>query len=86
MAGDLEMFLRVGIAGLALLLLLVSVVSFARVRSTKLGLLALAFALFAAKGLLLVLEGFGRPVDLGTTASLGLAFAALVLLYVAVVR
>lgn len=86
MAGDFELFLRVGIAGLALLLFLISAVSSARVRSSKVALLAVAFGLLTAKGALLVWEGLGRPVGLSTSAWLGLDFAALVVLYLAVVR
>jgi hypothetical protein len=86
MPDDLELFLRVGIAGLALLLLAVSAASWARLRTAKVGLLVLTFGLFAAKGILLVLEGLGRSAGLGTAAWLGLDFAALAVLYLAVVR
>lgn len=42
--------------GLSLLLMAVSALSLARVRDVKLGLLTAAFALFAAKGVLLLLD------------------------------
>lgn len=69
------MFLEGSIAGLALLLTVVAVASWKRARSKRAGVLALAFAAFLAKGVLLltgVIEQGSVPsaIDLGVLALL----------------
>lgn len=84
-AGLVEGFLSAGIAGFALLLLVVAVAAWRRVGGLKLLAMAGAFAVFAAKGLWLAWLSFGA----GSIPALELLvpdFAVLALLYVATVR
>jgi hypothetical protein len=86
-AGLLEGFLSAGIAGFALLLLVVALAAWRRVGGAKLAAMAGAFAVFALKGLWFTWEAFA-PGQAGPPA-LGLLlpdFAVLALLYVATVR
>lgn len=85
--GLVEGFLSAGIAGFALLLLLVALAAWRRVGGLKLLALAGAFAVFLAKGAWLAWEAFapgqGGPAELGLLLP---DFAVLALLYVATVR
>lgn len=88
-AGLVEGFLSAGIAGFALLLLVVAVAAWRRVGGAKLLAMAGAFAVFALKGLWFTWASFGAgPSSAGPPALELLVpdFVVLALLYVATVR
>lgn len=84
-AGLLEGFLSAGIAGFALLLLVVAVAAWRRVGGPKLLAMAGAFAVFAAQGLWFTWGAFAGEGGPGLDVLVP-GFAVLALLYVATAR
>lgn len=89
MMGNLEIFLRVCLMGFSLLLLITSIISYVKVKNTKLLFVSLAFLGFFIKGLLLTLAvligSFKEPFG-ASMAILVLDFAILIMIYIAVVK
>lgn len=79
-----ELFLRIGLFGLSLLLAFLTLFAYGRLRNTKLLLIGLGFLAFTAKAALYVL-GVADPVVYraftAPTEVLALDFAAIALLY-----
>jgi len=78
---EITLFLSIIIAGLSLLLFIVSAIAFYRLRATKLLIINLAFLGFIIKGVLLTLE-FISQSRIGLIIDLGI----IVLLYFAVIK
>lgn len=85
---ELEIFLRIAFFGLGLLLLVLTLVSFIRVKETKIALAAAGFAIFAFSGLILVggtlSSDFENNVSIGLLV--GLNFIALIFFYLSIIK
>lgn len=78
---DIELLLAILIAGFSLLVFLVSIASFARIRTGKLLIVGVAFLMFFVKGLLLLLEFIVQD-----QIAFVIDLIIIVLLYIAVVK
>lgn len=87
--GEAEAFFRVALMGFALILTLLMALTTVRVRSVKLLLVTLGFAVFFAKGILLTVGLFVPAIGLtflATAEVILLDFAILVILYAGMVK
>jgi len=78
---EIVLFSSIIMVGLSLLLTAVSALSFSRARDLKLGLLTVAFGLFVAKGLLLLLGVVEQSIGL-----IGLDLCIIGFLYLATAK
>jgi len=78
---EITLFLSIIIAGFSLLLAMVSMVAYYRLRATKLLLVSIAFLAFVVKGVLIVIG-----IVTQDTLALGIDFVILVLLYFATIK
>jgi len=78
---EITLFLSIIIAGFSLLLAMVSMVAYYRLRAIKLLLVSMAFLAFVVKGVLIVIGIVNQD-----TLALGIDFVILVLLYFATIR
>jgi hypothetical protein len=85
---EMEIFLRLGLMGMATILLALTLASWYRAREAKLILASAGFGLFMAEGLLLVLGIFYTNIEtLNTTMMLvGLNFLAMTFLYLSIIK
>lgn len=85
---ELEIFLRLSLAGLAIVITIISVISFLKVRAGKIALASLGFCLFAVEGTILSFGIFFPAVEAYVTIELltGIAFLALIFLYLSIVK
>ena len=85
---ELEIFLRIAFFGLGLLLSVLSLVSFFRVKEKKIALATVGFALFAFLGLVLVggifSSDFENMVSIGFLV--GVNFVALIFFYLSIIK
>ena len=85
----IEVFLRVALMGFSLLLFATSVISYARVRHTRLLLISGAFALFFVKGLVLTMAIWMPWLDLLFFASIyviAIDFLILITIYFGIAK
>jgi len=78
---EITLFLSIIIAGFSLLLAMVSMVAYYRLRAIKLLLVSMAFLAFVVKGVLIVIGIVNQD-----TLALGIDFVILVLLYFATIK
>jgi hypothetical protein len=85
---DLEIFLRLSFAGLSIIITIISLLSFRKVKAGKLALASLGFLLFAVEGTILSLGIFFPTVETFVTVELsaGIAFLALIFLYLSILK
>ena len=85
---EFEVFLRLAFAGLALIMLGLSLVSLWNTREMKMGLASAGFGIFAAEGIMLAMGIFVESIESAVTPGylVGLNFLALVLLYLSIVK
>ena len=78
---EILLFLSILIAGFSLLLFIVSIIAYSRIKSVKLLIISFAFLAFTVKGVLLLLEFISQ--DMYATV---IDFVVLVLLYLATAK
>ena len=85
---ELEIFLRIAFFGLGLLLLVLTLVSFIRVKEMKIALAAVGFAIFAFSGLVLVGGVFSSDFENMVTIGflVGVNFVALIFFYLSIIK
>lgn len=85
---DLEIFLRFSFAGLAVILTIISLASYRKVRHGKLGLATVGFGLFAVEGILLTLGSFSSTIEMQVSVELlvGIALVALIFFYLSILK
>ena len=85
---ELEIFLRLSLAGLAIVITVISVFSFLKVRDGKIALASLGFCLFAVEGTMLSFGIFFPAVEAYISVELltGIAFLSLIFLYLSIVK
>ncbi len=85
---ELEIFIRLSLAGLSCVITVISFLSFLRVRDSKIGLASLGFFLFAVLGVILSLGIFFSAVESFVSVELtaGIAFLALIVLYLSILK
>ena len=85
---ELEVFLRLAFFGLAIILFMLSLLSFMRTKETKIALATVGFGLFAFEGLILAGSIFcDRCGDLVSISFLvGVNFLALIFLYFSIIK
>lgn len=85
---ELEIFVRLSLAGLSLVITIISFLSFLRVRDGKIALASLGFCLFAIEGIILSLGVFYSSIESYVSVELtaGIAFIALIFLYLSILK
>jgi hypothetical protein len=86
---DVEVFLRVALAGFSGMLFAISLISYARVRNSRLLFISAAFAVFFVKGLVLTLAITVKSLDSAFAASvpvIALDFVILVFIYLGIAK
>lgn len=85
---EVEIFLRLGFMGLALILMALTFASWHRAREGKLLLAAAGFGIMAAEGILLALGTVSADIEAKNTIVMmvGLNFLALVFLYLSILK
>lgn len=85
---ELEIFLRLSLAGLSIVITIISLISFWKIKDGKLALATLGFSLFAVEGGLLSIGIFSPVVEAYITVELtvGIAFLALIFFYLSIVK
>ncbi len=85
---DIELYLEIFIMGSALLILIMTLISYRQAKSHKLLIISAAFILFFTRGLLLFLGNFIDGLSNFSTNIFWLAFdsAILLLIYLAIIR
>jgi hypothetical protein len=85
---ELEIFLRIAFLGLGVILLILTIVSFSKVKELKIAFAACGFALFVVEGIFLVGGISSQSIeDIVTMEFLILAnFVALVFFYLSIIK
>jgi uncharacterized membrane protein len=85
---ELEIFLRLSLAGLSIVITIISLISFWKVKDGKMALASLGFCLFAVEGTLLSIGIFSPVVEAYVTVELmvGIAFLALIFFYLSILK
>jgi hypothetical protein len=85
---ELEIFLRLSLTGLSIVITIISLTSFFKLKDGKLALATLGFFLFAVEGGLLSIGIFSPIVEAYVTVELtvGIAFLALIFFYLSIVK
>lgn len=85
---EVEIFLRLGFMGLALILMALTFASWHRARESKLLLAATGFGIMAAEGILLSLGTVSADIEAINSIMMmvGLNFLALVFLYLSILK
>jgi hypothetical protein len=85
---EIEIFLRIAFFGLSIILLVLTVASFIKVKELKIALASVGFGIFVFEGAILVGGIFLSELEnMATTAFLvGVNFIALVFLYLSIVK
>jgi hypothetical protein len=85
---ELEIFLRFSLAGLAIVITSISLISYWKLKTLKMRLASLGFCLFAAEGILLSIGIFLPIVETYITVELTvcIAFLALIFFYLSILK
>lgn len=85
---DIEIFVRLSLAGLSLLITIISLVSFVKVRDGKIALASTGFFFFAVLGVLLCFGIFFPAVEAFVSVELtaGIALLALIFFYLSILK
>ncbi|MDP6154977.1 MAG: hypothetical protein QF682_02430 [Candidatus Thermoplasmatota archaeon] len=85
---DIELFLEIFVMGAALVILIMSLISYRLAKSSKLLILSAAFILFFIRGLCLLLGNFYSSFEdiPANTYWLGIDFLILICIYTAITR
>jgi hypothetical protein len=85
---DLEIFFRLSLAGLSIIITIISLLSFRRVKDGKIALASLGFCLFAVEGTVLSFGIFFSAVEAFVTVELtvGIALLALIFFYLSILK
>jgi hypothetical protein len=85
---ELEIFLRIAFLGLGLILLILTIASFFKVKELKIAFAACGFAIFVVQGIILVGGIFSQAIEDIVTIELliGSNFIALVFFYLSIIK
>ncbi len=85
---ELEVFLRLAFFGLAILIFVLSLLSFIKTKETKIALATVGFALFALEGMILVGSIFCTSCErlISISFLVGVNFFALIFLYFSIIK
>jgi hypothetical protein len=85
---EFEIFLRLSLTGLSIVITVISLLSFWKVKDGKIALASLGFCLFAMEGTVLSFGIFFPAVEAFVTVELtaGIAFLALIFFYLSILK
>lgn len=85
---ELEIFLRIAFLGLGIILLILTIASFLKVKELKIAFLACGFALFVVQGTMLVGGIFSKGLEemVSMESIIGANLIALVFFYLSIIK
>jgi hypothetical protein len=85
---EIELFLRFSFLGLSTLISIISVISFLKIKETKIAFATIGFLLFTFEGLLVSIGIFSPTVEqfVTTEVLIGITFISLIFFYLSILK